>query len=358
MFFSKIVPETWSLISPFIDDVLDELYDHALAHDTTAKLFAGHNIDGLKAVQKTHWELTFKNGFGTAYEERAYRIGHSHAKIGLAPSIFTDSYGFMMERLVHRILASGKLTKHSVCAEKMQEITHVIFRDLSRVLDIYYQVLEERRVKASQYVLDQSREFSQRMSLVSDDVQSVATAVDQMDGSISNISKNVDESSSYVRAASERANSAAESMQSVSTASEEIGSFLSIITEIADKTKLLAVNAAIEAARAGDAGKGFTVVADEVRQLAEGTENGARDVARKVEEIQRAVGGLQRTIESVQKSFHQVLTASDHIVTAVHQQNSASRDMSDRMRIVNAGLDPQVDDLKKLMDHMQLTIKK
>ena len=62
MFFSKIVPETWSLISPFIDDVLDELYDHALAHDTTAKLFAGHNIDGLKAVQKTHWELTFKNG--------------------------------------------------------------------------------------------------------------------------------------------------------------------------------------------------------------------------------------------------------------------------------------------------------
>ena len=184
MFFSKIVPETWSLISPFIDDVLDELYDHALAHDTTAKLFAGHNIDGLKAVQKTHWELTFKNGFGTAYEERAYRIGHSHAKIGLTPSIFTDSYGFMMERLVHRILASGKLTKHSVCAEKMQEITHVIFRDLSRVLDIYYQVLEERRVKASQYVLDQSREFSQRMSLVSDDVQSVATAVDQMDGSI------------------------------------------------------------------------------------------------------------------------------------------------------------------------------
>lgn len=358
MFFSKIVPETWSLISPFIDDVLDELYDHALAHDTTAKLFAGHNIDGLKAVQKTHWELTFKNGFDTAYEERAYRIGHSHAKIGLAPSIFTDSYGFMMERLVHRILASGKLTKHSVCAEKMQEITHVIFRDLSRVLNIYYQVLEERRVQASQYVLDQSREFSQRMSLVSDDVQSVATAVDQMDGSISNISKNVDESSSYARAASERANSAAESMQSVSTASEEIGSFLSIITEIADKTKLLAVNAAIEAARAVDAGKGFTVVADEVRQLAEGTENGDRDVALKVEEIQRAVGGLQRTIESVQKSFHQVLTASDHIVTAVHQQNSASRDMSDRMRIMNAGLDRQVDDLKKLMDQMQLTIKK
>ena len=44
MFFSKVVPETWSLITPFIDDIIDELYDHALADETTAKLFAGHNI--------------------------------------------------------------------------------------------------------------------------------------------------------------------------------------------------------------------------------------------------------------------------------------------------------------------------
>ena len=172
------------------------------------------------------------------------------------------------------------------------------------------------------------------------------------------IFQKVDESSNYARASSERADSAAESMQSVTTASEEIGSFLSIITKIADKTKLLAVNAAIEAARGGEAGKGFTVVADEVRQLAEGTESGARDVALKVEEIQRSVGGLQRTINSVRESFQHVLSASDHILTAVHQQSSASRDMSDRMRTVNNGLDRQVNDLTQLVEHIQLTIKK
>ena len=185
------------------------------------------------------------------------------------------------------------------------------------------------------------------MSLVSDDVQSVVTAVDQMESSISNISKNVDESSNNARAASGRADSAAESMQSVATASEEIGSILSIITAIADKTKLLAVNAAIEAARAGEAGKGLTVVADKVRQLVKVTESNARDVARKVEAIQRCVGGLQRTSESVCESFQHVLAPSDHIVTVVHQQSNASRDMSDCMRTVNSGLDRQVDDLKQ-----------
>ena len=117
----------------------------------------------------------------------------------------------------------------------MQEITHVIFRDLSRVLDIYYQVLEERRIEASQYVLDQSREFSHRMSLVSDDVQSVATPLIRWTVR-SAIFPRTWTKAQLRRAASERADSAAESMQSVATASEEIGSFLSIITEIADKT--------------------------------------------------------------------------------------------------------------------------
>jgi methyl-accepting chemotaxis protein len=78
----------------------------------------------------------------------------------------------------------------------------------------------------------------------------------------------------------------------------------------------------------------------------------------KVEEIQRSVGGLQRTIEFIRESFQHVLRASDHIVTAVHQQSNASRDMRDRMRTLNSGLDQQLDDLKQLMDHMQLTVKK
>lgn len=178
-----------------------------------------------------------------------------------------------------------------------------------------------------------------------------------MDKSITDISANVDETTRFAQAASDKADSAATSMHSVSSASEEIGSFLSIITEIADKTKLLAVNAAIEAARAGEAGKGFTVVADEVRQLAEGTEAGAKDVANKVEEIQNAVSGLRRTIESVQESFAHVLSASDKIASAVHQQSASSREMSHRMSTVRSGIEEQISDLDILVDAVNKSLQ-
>ena len=74
MFFSKVAPETWSLITPFIHEILDELYDHALEHDSTAKLYAGQNIEGLKAVQKTHWAFTRKNWADPQHYYRQLRV--------------------------------------------------------------------------------------------------------------------------------------------------------------------------------------------------------------------------------------------------------------------------------------------
>lgn len=355
MFFDSQPKDTWTLMSPFLDQALDAFYEAVQDNQDIASLLEGHDIMRLKQLQKKHWQMTFSDGFNSSYQERMQRIVLAHAKIGLEPSMYCDGYSAFLDNLMELANSHYKKSPKTTVAIIRDTISTVI-KDLSFSMAAYQDFARTAAVENAQATVTYANDFSGRMRNLNDDVSAVNTAVADMNGSIVNISDNVDEAANFANAATERANSASASMKSVADASEEIGSFLNIITEIADKTKLLAVNAAIEAARAGEAGKGFTVVADEVRQLAEGTDAGAKDVALKVDEIQKSVEMLQRTIENVQDSFTHVLGATDKIASAVHVQKSGSQDIADKLVNIQGSVEDQLKTVGQLISTAEKTL--
>lgn len=203
-------------------------------------------------------------------------------------------------------------------------------------------------------------EMSSTANEVANNTNQVAAATQAVTEDVINAQDRVQESLTEVSALVEEINGAATCMDSLSEQSKKINNVLSVIGSIAEQTNLLALNAAIEAARAGEQGRGFAVVADEVRSLASRTQTSTLEINEMLNELHRLVAqsvdamslSQERSVRSVDSSraiseslisvtgaITDINDMSTQIATATTEQSSVTEEINRNIyaiqRIVN-----------------------
>jgi methyl-accepting chemotaxis protein len=177
-----------------------------------------------------------------------------------------------------------------------------------------------------------SQELTTMVATASDEastnVQSVASATEEMTSSVNEISRQVQESARIANDAVDQARKTNDRVSELSKAAARIGDVVELINNIAGQTNLLALNATIEAARAGEAGRGFAVVASEVKALAEQTAKATGEIGQQITGIQAATQDSVNAIKEISGTIEKLSEISSTIAAAVEEQGAATQEIS------------------------------
>ncbi|MBX3352814.1 MAG: HAMP domain-containing protein [Phycisphaeraceae bacterium] len=252
-------------------------------------------------------------------------------------------------------VAAGDLTREALKLKSSDEIG-----ELARATDSMNESLKQIMAdvstsaggvaSAATEIAASNEEMSAGLAEQADQVSQVSAATEEMSATSQEVANKstegkgvVEQTISRIEEIASEVRASAAAVNSLGQKSEEIGQIISVINDIADQTNLLALNAAIEAARAGEHGRGFAVVADEVRQLAERTTKATEQVGQSIREIQqettgavqRMEGGTEKVAAGVEYA-KQAGDALSSIVTAAEQQSSATIEIAQSVEQINS----------------------
>ncbi len=353
-------------MGPVLDRTLEEFYAFMATQPRTAPLLGdpGRNARVRRANQ-SHWERFFRAEFDAAYIERVRAVGLSHQAAGLIPRDYVAGYSLILERLVAHVTRSRAFNRDRA-AEEAAAIVRAALMEVELALSVYYRSASttEMTNELEEFADSFERELSETVDLVRRNAATMEGAADEVLGaankvategeyvtqesdqtnmnarlialaarglsdSFHQITAKVESATRSAQDASVHSQEAQRLATTLAEASERIGNVVKLIERIAKETRLLALNASIEAARAGDAGKGFAVVANEVKTLADQTNNATGDIRSQIEAMQASIQQTVGAINDVAGRVGAVSEDIESISNAVGEQSIVTRDIAD-----------------------------
>jgi methyl-accepting chemotaxis protein len=259
----------------------------------------------------------------------------------------------------HRLLRqlSGA---HPATANSLTPVTETLLANNKKLVDIGGAGVEvlDQAVK----LLISGGRFGRDVQRAMDDVTSVATAVEEMAATATEISRNAQQAAERSQASSAMSNtgnegvsslmgdmdqlesavrSMADSLQQFVGFTQEINKLTAIVKDIAHQTNLLALNAAIEAARAGEAGRGFAVVADEVKKLADKTAQATSEIGVVTTTMNDLSAQVNEGVGTSLTRLSQSMQTLESVATVMAESRTIVRDVSDRVHQIAAAAEEQ-----------------
>lgn len=184
----------------------------------------------------------------------------------------------------------------------------------------------------AQHGLDQSGEANNHAQLTTTNIGTVAAATEQLSASVTEISRQIHRSSEISHNIAKEMSATRANVDGLGAAAQAIGDVVHLITGISAQTKLLALNATIEAARAGEAGRGFSVVANEVKNLAAKAEQATENIAVHVDTIRGVAGRTAVDISRLGQVIGDIQQITTSIASAIEEQDAATREIARNIR--------------------------
>jgi hypothetical protein len=208
---------------------------------------------------------------------------------------------------------------------------------------------------AAEQTTAQANLVSAAAEQVSGNTRIVAGSIDDLVASIHEIAKNAQEAATTARKAVELASATSGTMSALGRSSQEIGAVIKVITSIAEQTNLLALNATIEAARAGEAGKGFAVVASEVKELARDTAKATEEIGSRIESMQDDTQRAVAAIAKIGEVIEQIDSLQTKIAAAVEEQSVTTSEIGRNISEATTGTSEIAENIVQVAQAAQST---
>ncbi|PRO66553.1 methyl-accepting chemotaxis protein [Alkalicoccus urumqiensis] len=282
--------------------------------------FARHVASPVHAVRKQLAELNRNNlALEDLPENRRDEFGELAAGMNRTKATLSDMVRRMAGYTDSLASSSEELTAGS---EETTRAAEQVSSSIQTIADNARQ-----QTDTAGHVQEHILDVSEGISYIRSNMNQMRTAVDHTDTEITEGRTSVQSATEKMAVIQEQTSAVTARMKQLESKSAEIEGILKLITDISEQTNLLALNAAIEAARAGEHGKGFAVVADEVRKLAEAAGSSTDDIRRLITDMQQEVGSASSVMSENEAHVEEGRSMMEEVNAVFTRIESAKQDM-------------------------------